>query len=62
VRKSIVVVIVVSTVLALSIGTALVENKPADNGDRKDQEKQAANKSTAAKGRHYRLPSWRCGG
>jgi hypothetical protein len=43
VRKSIVVMIVVSTVLALSIGTALAENKPTDNGDGKDQEKQAAN-------------------
>jgi len=39
-----------STVLALSIGTALAENKPADKGDSKGQEKQAANKSTAAKG------------
>src|SRR5215210_5501382 len=42
--------IIVSTVLALSIGTALAENKPADNKeDGKGQEKQA-NKSTAAKG------------
>lgn len=50
-RKSVVVVIIVSTVLALSIGTALAENKPADNkSDGKGQEKQAANKNTAAKG------------
>jgi hypothetical protein len=50
VRKSVVVVIIVATVLALSIGTALAENKPADNKeDGKGQEKQA-NKSTAAKG------------
>jgi hypothetical protein len=50
VRKSVVVVIIVATVLALSIGTALAENKPADNKeDGKGQEKQA-NKSTTAKG------------
>ena len=49
-RKSVVVMIIVSTVLALSIGTALAENKPADKEDGKGQEKQAANKSTAAKG------------
>jgi hypothetical protein len=42
--------IIVSTILALSIGTALAENKPADKGDGKGQEKQAANKSTTAKG------------
>src|SRR3954454_10888097 len=42
--------IIVSTVLALSIGTALAENKPADKGDDKGQQKQATNKSTAAKG------------
>jgi hypothetical protein len=50
VRKSVVVMIIVSTVLALSIGTALAENKPADKGDDKGQQKQAANKNTAAKG------------
>lgn len=43
-RKSVVAMIIVSTVLALSIGTALAENKPADKGDGKGQEKQAANK------------------
>ena len=48
-RKSVVVMIIVSTVLALSIGTALAENKPADKEDGKGQEKQAANKSTATK-------------
>jgi hypothetical protein len=49
VRKSFVVVMIVSTILALSIGTALAENKPGDKGNGKGQEK-AANKSTAAKG------------
>lgn len=49
-RKSVVVMVIVSTVLALSIGTALAENKPADKGDGKGQEKQAANKNAAAKG------------
>jgi uncharacterized protein involved in copper resistance len=55
VRKSVVVMIIVSTVLALSIGTALAENKPADKGDGKGQEKQAANKSTAAKGQEKQV-------
>lgn len=48
-RKSFVVMIIVSTILALSIGTALAENKPADKGDGKGQQK-TANKSTAAEG------------
>src|SRR5215210_6879792 len=47
--------IIVSTVLALSIGTALAENKPADNEDGKGQEKQAANKSTAVKGQEKQV-------
>jgi hypothetical protein len=48
-RKPFVVVMIVTTILALSIGTALAENKPADKGNSKGQEK-AANKSPAAKG------------
>jgi hypothetical protein len=42
-------VIVASTVLALTIGTTLAEDKPADNGEGKGQEKQATNKGTTAK-------------
>jgi hypothetical protein len=48
--------IIVSTVLALAIGTALAENKPADKGDCKGHG-QAANKSTAAKGQAQQASS-----
>jgi hypothetical protein len=50
VRRSLVVLIILATVLALSIGTALAENKPADKGGGKGQEQQGASKTTAAQG------------
>jgi hypothetical protein len=50
VRRSLVVLIILATVLALSIGTALAENKPADKGVGKGQEQQGASKTTAAQG------------
>jgi hypothetical protein len=50
VRKPFVVVMIVSTILALSIGTALAENKPADKGNNGKGQEKAANKSTGAKG------------
>ena len=53
-RKSIALMIIVSTVLALAIGTALAENKPAEKGDGKGQ---AANKSTATKGQAQQASS-----
>ena len=53
-RKSIALIIIASTVVALSIGTALAENKPAEKGDGKGQ---AANKSTATKGQAQQASS-----
>jgi hypothetical protein len=44
------VLIIVATVLALSIGTALAQNRPADEGGGKGQKQQRATKTTAAQG------------
>ncbi len=49
-RRSVVVLIIVATVLALSIGTALAQNRPVDKGDGKGQNKQGEAKTTAAQG------------
>jgi hypothetical protein len=50
VRRSVVVVIIVATVLALSIGTALAQDRPDNQGSPKGQKQQGASKTTAAKG------------
>ena len=49
-RRSVVVLIIVATVLALSIGNALAQNKPADKGDDKGQKQQRETKTTASQG------------
>ncbi len=49
-HRSVVVLIIVATVLALSIGTALAQNRPVDKGDGKGQNKQGEAKTTAAQG------------
>lgn len=49
-RKSVALVIIVSTVLAMSVGTALAENKAADKGGNKGQaQKGQAQKEQAPK-------------
>jgi hypothetical protein len=50
VRRSVVVLISVATVLALSIGTALAQDRSDNQGDGKGQKQQRATKATAAKG------------
>lgn len=49
-RRSVIVLIIVATVLVLSIGTTLAQNKAADKGGSKEQNKEGATKTTAAQG------------